>query len=538
MAYQALYRERRPRRFSDVIGQEHITTTLKNEITTGRVAHAYLFSGTRGTGKTTCAKILAKALNCLDLKDGEPCGKCENCVRIDSGLSMDVLEQDAATNNKVDDIRDLIDEVQYPPQEGKYKVYILDEAHMLTMGAVNAFLKTLEEPPENTVFILATTDPQKLPVTILSRCQRFEFKRIKSQDIARNLRQICDEKGIFADDRALQLIAGVSEGAMRDALSILDQCISMGEGKVEYEFASQMLGLAGRGRIFDTADDILNHNLEGALKTVDEMIDDGKDPYFIAKDLLAHFRNILITKIITGNPQELIEASSEDIENYRNQSLMARDKEIIKIIRYLQEAEDGARKTSQGRIFLELSLVKICSQELDYSMDAVRSQVEELEKKVREGISVSPQSPETRVSRKENPIRKPESPKNTEKIPEPTENKDSKITAEDVESSWNEILEALRARRQMVIRASLTEARIKSTAGGIIHIEFPESFSHNRKRLEKPEYVQILSDTASMILGEKVGFKFSVEREKEEGPGNIEDIIREKGLSDITIVND
>ncbi len=538
MAYQALYRERRPRRFSDVIGQEHITTTLKNEITTGRVAHAYLFSGTRGTGKTTCAKILAKALNCLDLKDGEPCGKCENCVRIDSGLSMDVLEQDAATNNKVDDIRDLIDEVQYPPQEGKYKVYILDEAHMLTMGAVNAFLKTLEEPPENTVFILATTDPQKLPVTILSRCQRFEFKRIKSQDIARNLRQICDEKGIFADDRALQLIAGVSEGAMRDALSILDQCISMGEGKVEYEFASQMLGLAGRGRIFDTADDILNHNLEGALKTVDEMIDDGKDPYFIVKDLLAHFRNILITKIITGNPQELIEASSEDIENYRNQSLMARDKEIIKIIRYLQEAEDGARKTSQGRIFLELSLVKICSQELDYSMDAVRSQVEELEKKVREGISVSPQSPETRVSRKENPIRKPESPKNTEKIPEPTENKDSKITAEDVESSWNEILEALRARRQMVIRASLTEARIKSTAGGIIHIEFPESFSHNRKRLEKPEYVQILSDTASMILGEKVGFKFSVEREKEEGPGNIEDIIREKGLSDITIVND
>lgn len=538
MAYQALYRERRPRRFSDVIGQEHITTTLKNEITTGRVAHAYLFSGTRGTGKTTCAKILAKALNCLDLKDGEPCGKCENCVRIDSGLSMDVLEQDAATNNKVDDIRDLIDEVQYPPQEGKYKVYILDEAHMLTMGAVNAFLKTLEEPPENTVFILATTDPQKLPVTILSRCQRFEFKRIKSQDIARNLRQICDEKGIFADDRALQLIAGVSEGAMRDALSILDQCISMGEGKVEYEFASQMLGLAGRGRIFDTADDILNHNLEGALKTVDEMIDDGKDPYFIVKDLLAHFRNILITKIITGNPQELIEASSEDIENYRNQSLMARDKEIIKIIRYLQEAEDGARKTSQGRIFLELSLVKICSQELDYSMDAVRSQVEELEKKVREGISVSPQSPETRVSRKENPIRKAESPKNTEKIHEPPENKDSKITAEDVESSWNEILEALRARRQMVIRASLTEARIKSTAGGIIHIEFPESFSHNRKRLEKPEYVQILSDTASMILGEKVGFKFSVEREKEEGPGNIEDIIREKGLSDITIVND
>ena len=235
MAYKALYREWRPATFEDLVGQEHITTTLKNQILNNKAAHAYLFCGTRGTGKTSTAKVMAKALNCLDLQDGEPCNECEMCKKINEGLAIDVTELDAASNNGVDKIREIIDDVQYPPQEAKTKVYIMDEVHMLSIGAVNAFLKTLEEPPSNVVFILATTDPQKLPITILSRCQRFDFKRISKEKVIGRLRRIVTEKGVFADDKSLDLIARVSDGAMRDALSILDQAISMGDNKVDYD---------------------------------------------------------------------------------------------------------------------------------------------------------------------------------------------------------------------------------------------------------------------------------------------------------------
>lgn len=243
MAYKALYREWRPKTFEDIIGQEHVTTTLKNQILTNRIAHAYLFCGTRGTGKTSTSKVFAKALNCLNPHDGEPCNECEMCVKINEGLAIDISEMDAASRNKVENMRDIIDEVQYPPQEAKYKIYILDEVHMLTTGAVNAFLKTLEEPPSNVIFILATTDPQKLPITILSRCQRFDFKRISNNHMVNRLRKIVKEKGVFADDKSLALICRVSDGAMRDALSILDQSISMGDGKVDYDELVSMLGL-------------------------------------------------------------------------------------------------------------------------------------------------------------------------------------------------------------------------------------------------------------------------------------------------------
>lgn len=537
MAYTALYRELRPKVFSDVIGQDHITTTLKNELINNRIAHAYLFSGTRGTGKTTCAKIFSKALNCLNLKEGEPCNECENCKRIDSGLSLDVLEQDAATNNKVDDIRDLIDEVQYPPQEGKYKVYILDEAHMLTIGAVNAFLKTLEEPPNNTVFILATTDPQKLPVTILSRCQRFEFKRISAGEIEKSLRRIVDERGIFADNKALELIARVCEGAMRDALSILDQIISMSEGRVEYEEVIKMLGLLGRDRIFDLGESILNKDVEDSLRLLDQLTDSGKDPYFIAKDLLDHFRNVLMTKIIANNPEEVVEATSEDIERYKNQALMAREQEIIKIIRQLQQAEEDSKKRSQGRIYLELALIKMCNPELDYGIDALRSQVEGLEKAITSGKVALLNQGNTRVTVKEAPISRAEvkESKKIEKEVEIQGNPDSKITLDDVKNAWASVHEALKAKRQMVVKASLTDAIIKKVDKGIVTIEFPEKFSHNKTRLEKPQYWQILNETMSMILGERVSVKFTVDKEESLAP-DIEDILRSKGVSDVDII--
>lgn len=539
MAYTALYRELRPKTFSDVIGQEHITTTLKNEINNHRIAHAYLFSGTRGTGKTTCAKIMAKALNCLNQQEGEPCNECENCLRIDSGLSLDVMEQDAATNNKVDDIRDLIDEVQYPPQEGRYKVYILDEAHMLTMGAVNAFLKTLEEPPENVIFILATTDPQKLPVTILSRCQRFEFRRIKASDIEKRLREIVDDKGIYADNRSLELISRVSDGAMRDALSILDQSIAMGQGNVDYDIVVDMLGLMGKTKLFELADQILKKDIEKSLSVLDVMADGGKDPYFITRDLLEHFRNILITKVVRHNPGELVEASEEDIQRYQDQSLQIRDQEIIKIIRILQTAEEQSKRSSQGRIYLELALIKICNAEMDYGMDSLVSRMNHLEEKVAEGIQVQIQE----SARPERPRKNTAEPvpanarAQVERRPEIMENPDSRLDVQTVEKAWNEVLEALRAKRQMVIRASLFEGEVAEVEKGVITLEFPEKYSHNKKRLEKAEYISVLEDTLSSILGEKVRVKLKVRAEEGfSGGKSVDEIIREQDITDIEII--
>ena len=549
MAYTALYRELRPKLFSDVIGQDHITTTLKNGIISGRVAHAYLFSGSRGTGKTTCAKIFAKALNCLDLEEGEPCNVCENCLRIDSGLSLDVLEQDAATNNKVDDIRDLIDEVQYPPQEGRYKVYILDEAHMLTMGAVNAFLKTLEEPPENVVFILATTDPQKLPITILSRCQRFEFRRIKASDIEARLRKVVDERGIYADNKSLGLIARVSEGSMRDALSILDQSMSMGDGNIDYDILINMLGLMGKAKLFELTDVILKKDIEKVLIVLDTMTDSGKDPYFITRDLLEHFRNMLITKVIRNNPDELVEAAEEDLERYKNQALMIRDQEIIKIIRILQTAEEQSRRSSQGRIYLELALIKICNAEMDYGLDSLVSRLNHMESKLKEGLEAGMVARETTPTQAARPntnrLRQETQPAparvqevaDEPKTAEISENPDSKLTVASVKAAWNEVDEALRAKRQMVIRASLFEGEITQVKNGVITLEFPESYSHNKKRLEKNEFRKVLEDTISMILGEKIHLDLRVASDNANSAQRpLEDIIRENDMTDIDII--
>ena len=304
MAYTALYREWRPRTFYDVVGQEHITTTLKNQILNNRIAHAYLFCGTRGTGKTSTAKVFAKALNCLNLKDGEPCNECEMCRKINEGLAIDVTELDAASNNGVDKIRDIIDDVKYPPQEAKYKVYIMDEVHMLSAGAVNAFLKTLEEPPNNVIFILATTDPQKLPITILSRCQRFDFKRINNGEITARLRKIVNDQNVLAYERSLNLIARVSDGAMRDSLSILDQAISMGNGNVDYNTVVSMLGLVTNEHLFNLVNAIIQRSVEKSIEIIEDVIYSGKDIYLFIKDLIAHYRNLLMVKV-TNNPEEV-----------------------------------------------------------------------------------------------------------------------------------------------------------------------------------------------------------------------------------------
>lgn len=534
MAYTALYREWRPRVFSDVIGQEHITTTLINEIKANRIGHAYLFSGTRGTGKTTCAKIMAKALNCVDLKDGEPCNKCHMCVKIDAGMSLDVVEQDAATNNKVDDIRDLIDEVQYPPHEGKYKVYILDEVHMLSTGAVNAFLKTLEEPPDHVVFILATTDPQKLPVTILSRCQRFDFKRIKYTEIAKRLRRIAKEKGVYAEDRSLDLIARISDGAMRDALSIMDQAISMGEGKLDYEDILDMLGLSGQENLFRLSEAMLGKNVKESIRILDDVVDGGKDPYSFTKDLITHFRNILVAKIMP-NPEEVIDLSKEDIEVIKRQGDIASNEVITRIIRLLQKAEEQAKFSKLSRIYLELAIISLTKNELDVSQESLLGRLSIIEDYLRRGHAVPAKeevqkSHETSAVTKETPnapekksksdaLTSPEELKvikNAVRIEEEPFNDDCKVTLDMVKRNWKEIMEALKARRQMIIQASIIVGQPHKCERGIIEIRFTKEYGFSKKRLEKKENRDILEEAASSILGEPVKFKFTVEGERTE----------------------
>ncbi|WP_406541971.1 DNA polymerase III subunit gamma/tau [Clostridium ljungdahlii] len=399
MPYTALYREWRPKTFSDVVGQDHITVTLKNQILNHRIAHAYLFSGTRGTGKTSTAKILAKAVNCLNLQDGEPCNECEMCKKINAGISIDVIEMDAASKRRLEDIKDVIENVKYPPQEGKYKVYIMDEVHMLTQEAVNAFLKTLEEPPLNVIFILATTDPQKLPVTILSRCQKFDFRRIKSSEIFNRLRCIVSEQGIFADDRSLNLIARICDGAMRDALSILDQAISMGNGKVEYDDVVNMLGLVTNENLLRLTDSIIEKNVESSMRVIDDIVLSGKDIFNFIKDLIIHLRNLLMVKV-SNNPEDVLDMSEENINLLKDQAQKIRVEEIMRDIRILQDAQEQSKWTKQSRIYLELSAIKMCKIEYDTSKEVILARLNRLEEAFRQGkIKVSNEKIDAKVEK-------------------------------------------------------------------------------------------------------------------------------------------
>lgn len=357
--YTALYRAQRPEVFSEVIGQDHIVRILKNQIATDTVSHAYLFCGTRGTGKTTTARILAKAVNCLEDED-KPCGRCANCMAIKEGTFMDVVEIDAASNNGVDNIRELRESVKYPPAVGRKKVYIIDEVHMLSTGAFNALLKTLEEPPENVMFILATTDPQKLPQTILSRCMRLDFKRVPERVLIDHMSRICEEKGIQVTDSALRLLAANADGSVRDGLSILDQCLSAGDKELDRDTVLDFLGTVSEEFFLDLTDRVSLHDVAGALVLLDEALQEGKDVKQLMKDWMSHYRSLLITKYIK-NAEDMLNMSTENIEKLRNQSNQVSLDEINHGIITLSRTINDARYSSQPRILLELAIVTIAS---------------------------------------------------------------------------------------------------------------------------------------------------------------------------------
>ncbi|WP_196001851.1 DNA polymerase III subunit gamma/tau [Clostridium sp. 1001271B_151109_B4] len=531
MAYTALYREWRPKTFNDVVGQEHITTTLKNQILNHRIAHAYLFCGTRGTGKTSTAKVFAKALNCLNLQDGEPCNECEMCRKINEGLAIDVTELDAASNNGVDKIRDIIDDVKYPPQEARYKVYIMDEVHMLSAGAVNAFLKTLEEPPNNVIFILATTDPQKLPITILSRCQRFDFKRINNSEITARLRKIVDDQNVIADERSLNLIARVSDGAMRDSLSILDQAISMGNGNVDYNTVVSMLGLVTNEHLFNLTNAVIQRSVEKCIGIIEDVIYSGKDIYLFIKDLIAHYRNLLMAKV-TNNPEEVLDMSEENIALIKEQSARLRAEEIMRCIRILQEAENNAKLSKQARLYCELAIIKMCKIEYDTSSEVMLTRLNKLEESLKNGsIKVAAVATgDNNINTVKNSInnvenRKPVQTKtSTETL---SGNSNSKITINDVQKAWRDILEGFKARREMIISSLIMIGKPVECSNGIITIQFDSENEFAKNRLSDSKNRNIINEVFSEIFRENVKVNFVVE-EANKGSKSTEDILREK----------
>lgn len=387
--YQVLYRKYRPKVFADVYGQEHVTSTLKNEIKENRIAHAYLFTGSRGTGKTTCAKILAKAVNCENSIDGEPCNECEVCKGLDSGTIYDVVEIDAASNNGVDNIRDLREEANYTPSRGKYRVYIIDEVHMLSTGAFNALLKTLEEPPAHVIFILATTEVHKLPATILSRCQRFDFKRIQPETMSVRLKQVAQLEGMELDDDAAILIARIADGALRDGLSILDQCAGRSK-KIDSALVSEVAGLAGREALYKLTDCICTQNSSSAMTVISELYQNSYDMERLCVEMINHLRNFLIVKTVKDSRGLIICTDDE----YNSIILSAENFTLENVIFALDLFQDALTRIKTGanaRVELEMAFVKLCEPKLDVNIDSLVDRISKLERAVNRGVNVSQQ---------------------------------------------------------------------------------------------------------------------------------------------------
>lgn len=385
--YRVLYRKWRPAVFTDVSGQEHITSTLQNEVSSGRLNHAYLFTGSRGTGKTTCAKILAKAVNCLNPQNGNPCGECEICKGIDDGSILDIVEMDAASNRKIDDIRQIIDEVQFKPAKCKYRVYIVDEVHMLTTEAFNALLKTLEEPPEHVIFILATTEVHKLPQTIRSRCQRFDFHRIPPKAIADRVEYVVSQENAEITESAALMLASVADGALRDALSLLDSCLAV-SSHIDEEVVRNAAGLVSKTYLFELAAAIINKNPTKSLEIIDRLYSESKDMARLCDELVEHFRALMLIKTIK-NPRDILIMSDDEFEQAVTQSDYLSLADIVFYMDVLSRAYQRMGRGTGDRTELEMALVKLSASELDGTIEALTARVTALEKAVKRGITVN-----------------------------------------------------------------------------------------------------------------------------------------------------
>lgn len=385
MAYTALYRKFRPDNFEDVKGQSHIVTTLQNQIKAERMGHAYLFCGTRGTGKTSIAKIFARAVNCEQPVNGSPCNECTVCRSINAGTSMNVIEIDAASNNGVDNIREIVEEVQYSPAEGKYKVYIIDEVHMLSIGAFNALLKTLEEPPSYVIFILATTEVHKIPITILSRCQRYDFKRITIDTIANRLQELMVAEGVEVEDKAIRYVAKAADGSMRDALSLLDQCIAFYLGKkLTYDNVLEVLGAVDTEVFSRFLRQILKEDIVGLMKMLEELVMQGRELGQFVVDFTWYLRNLLLISS-SEQMEDVLDVSTENLERLREESQMIEQDRLMRYIRVFSELSGQIKYAVQKRIFIEIALIKLCKPAMESNLESVIDRIAKLEEKIENG---------------------------------------------------------------------------------------------------------------------------------------------------------
>ncbi|HJC75455.1 MAG TPA: DNA polymerase III subunit gamma/tau [Candidatus Mediterraneibacter faecavium] len=389
MSYTALYRKFRPTEFGDVKGQDHIITTLQNQIKANRIGHAYLFCGTRGTGKTTVAKIFAKAVNCEHPVDGSPCGECETCRSIAAGTSMNVIEIDAASNNGVDNIREIREEVAYRPTEGRYKVYIIDEVHMLSIGAFNALLKTLEEPPEYVIFILATTEVHKIPITILSRCQHYDFKRISIETITDRMKELMDTEHVDVEDKALRYIAKAADGSMRDALSLLDQCIAFYMGqKLTYDNVLEVLGAVDTDVFSRLLRKVIGRDVAGVLDVVDDLVMQGRELTQLAADFTWYLRNLLLVKT-SDNIEDVLDVSTENMAQLKEEAQMIEPDMLFRYIRIFSELSNQLKYATQKRVMLEVTLIKLCTPAMENTQDSLLDRIRAVEEKVEKGIDAA-----------------------------------------------------------------------------------------------------------------------------------------------------
>jgi len=502
--YTALYRQWRPDTFEEVVGQDAIVRTLKNQIQTERIAHAYLFCGSRGTGKTSTAKIFARAINCSGPVNGSPCGECAVCVQLSSGSSMDVIEIDAASNNGVDEIRDLRDKVRYPPAAGRFKVYIVDEVHMLSMGAFNALLKTLEEPPAHAVFILATTEPHKLPATILSRCQRFDFKRISSQTMVSRMRDICTRSNILAEEAGLYTIARWAEGGMRDALSLLDQVVGFCGSSVTDADILAVLGTADQGFIFRAADHILQGEAAELLDKLGRLAQDGKDLSVFLKDLIHHLRNLLIVQIC-GRAEALLDVDAAALDRLEAQAAEGSQTRVLRAMDILTALEADLRYSTQPRVLVELAAVKICRPDRTDSLEDLQDRIETLEQRLAQRNFVNAPVTERPCEDKDNKEMKTEgdasevkfsarrrepAPKVPTEEPEPSGQQKQhlveKSPVKDAAATWPEILKTIKKER-LPLFTLLGSAKPQWDKSGALVLVFPEDQGFFVSALEKEE---------------------------------------------------
>jgi len=518
MSHVSFYRKWRPKTFEEIIGQERVTRTLQNAIRTNRVVHAYLFAGHRGTGKTTTARILAKALNCIHGPTATPCNACANCEAIGGGYSVDVIEIDAASNRGIEEIRELRDRIRLVPTEGRYKVYIIDEAHMLTTEAANALLKTLEEPPAHAILVLVTTEPHRLPATILSRCQRFDFRRVSQKEITTRLRQIAKAEGFAIDDQALALIAGSADGSVRDAESVLDQLASFSQGLITARDVVAVLGIVEEQTALRFADAIIARDVPACLASISHVVDEGKDTRQVTRTLIDHFRDLLVVK--TGQRDaDVIDTTEGRLASLGAQADRTTVEDILRTLNILSAMESEARWNPQPRLLLEIALIRLCRPEMDPSLEGLRARVHAIEQRL--GGSPAPAPPGERT-----PAAPPPAPEGSRRKAPRQDDIKAEVTAsvatadpmlaapvlaiEDVRRQWGRILEEVK-RTKMFCHALLIEGRPLRVEGSTLVIGLRTGYNFHVENLHRPENRAVVESAVERVLQRRLRLQCAVD---------------------------